>query len=305
MILIGSLALAHHLGTWDIRGVKDTDLVGTYEELQDTIKTLQPISYYPINEGASYFIKARNGNIMEFEIAWPGSRAEKFLAFMSTQPTVPSRVLRVKVPELDVLYLLKMSHRFKKNSPHFMKTMQDIHTMRELGAQIRPEHMEFFLQREKDTYTNHTPKLNVTKQTFFDSSATGVIQKYDHDSIHEAVKHLEKPAYSYFKPDETEVFCSKELFDKCAEPIKLYAVLEESYVLALERSLVPHPGVKTPKEAFDMALEKVCTSITSGWFREYAWENYFKVQTLYSESFVNNFYAGLEDGTVKLKGDTQ
>ena len=32
-----------------------------------------------------------------------------------------------------------------------------------------------------------------------------------------------------------------------------------------------------------MALMKVCTSITSGWFREYAWENYDKVLDLYNE----------------------
>ena len=45
-------------------------------------------------------------------------------------------------------------------------------------------------------------------------------------------------------------------------------------VLTIERSLVPYPGKKTPEQAYLMALEKVCTSITSGWFREFVWENY-------------------------------
>ena len=38
-----------------------------------------------------------------------------------------------------------------------------------------------------------------------------------------------------------------------------------------------------------MALEKVCTSITSGWFREYAWENYHRVVHMYKTLGVNDY----------------
>jgi hypothetical protein len=129
---------------------------------------------------------------------------------------------------------------------------------------------------------------------------TGVWQKWDHDSVHLAVKHLDKPAYEYFKPEDSEVMVSKEMWDVLPETIKLYAVLEEAYVLALERSLIPFPNRKTPKEAFDMALMKVCTSITSGWFREFSWESYDKVQALYNDNYVDKFQYGVDNEIVKL-----
>jgi hypothetical protein len=44
---------------------------------------------------------------------------------------------------------------------------------------------------------------------------------------------------------------------------------------------------------------KVCTSITSGWFREYAWENYHRVLQMYSDDFVVQFKQGLAEGKVK------
>jgi hypothetical protein len=120
---------------------------------------------------------------------------------------------------------------------------------------------------------------------------------YDHDTIHLSVKHLDRPAYTYFKPDQNEVFCDRGMFEACDEQTRLYAVLEESYVLALERSQIPFPNMPR-KQSFDMALEKVCTSITSGWFREFSWENYDKVQALYNDNYVDRLYQGVESGLV-------
>jgi len=299
MILIGSNAL-DLMGYPSNRQTNDTDYVATYEEVMSFIKKhMESIkAYYPINSGRSYFVKANSGHIYEFEIAWENSRAAKLSSFISEQTdNMIWRGLNAVVPSLDILYLLKMSHRYLKDSPHFLKTMEDIHTMRKHGAKIRPEHQAFYEERMKDTYVYSHPKLDVSKDSFFDSAVTNVYQQYDHDSIHRAVKIGEFPAYTYFQKDQ-EVLCSKGMFSTLPENIKLNAVLEESYVLALERSLIPFPFGKSAKEAFDMALMKVCTSITSGWFREYAWENYYKVQELYDENYVQKFSDGVSSGVV-------
>jgi hypothetical protein len=87
------------------------------------------------------------------------------------------------------------------------------------------------------------------------------------------------------------------LFDNLPDIVKLYGVLEESYVLALERAVIPL-NVSADR-AFEIALEKVCTSITSGWFREFAWENYDEVKKLYHESYVNKFNIALVVGKIK------
>ena len=100
----------------------------------------------------------------------------------------------------------------------------------------------------------------------------------------------EFPAYEYFKEDKSEVFCDKDLFFRLDEQTQLYAILEESYVLALERSQIPFKDKVDPKKSFDISLMKICTSITSGWFREFAWENYHKIQSLYDKTYVQRFW---------------
>lgn len=130
----------------------------------------------------------------------------------------------------------------------------------------------------------------------------GIQYTLEHDDIHEAVKHLEKPAYEYFK--DGAVWCSKALWDACSEEVKLYAALEEVYVLSLERSIHPFPNVNR-EWAFEMALMKISTSISSGWFREYCWENHYKIKALYDASYIDKFYRALDNGLIgKFKGNS-
>lgn len=300
MILIGSRALAQHIKIQ--RDFGDTDIVGTYDEVMDYVKLCRAKVYYPVKGGRKMYIKSRDGNVVEADIAWEGSVEQKLEQFVMADPqTRWTARAGMALPSLDALYMLKMSHRYLKDSPHFLKTMEDIRAMRQAGAVLRPEHLAFYEQRMKDTYVYNLPKLNVSKEAFFDEVSTGVKYTYDHDTIHLAVKHFDKPAYQYYSGGA--VWSDKEKFDTVGRAIKLHGVLEESYVLALERSLIPFPGRKTPKEAFDLALMKVCTSITSGWFREFAWENYHDVQALYSDSYVDKFNLAVADGTVKLNGE--
>jgi hypothetical protein len=296
MIVIGSKALSYHIDVG--RKINDLDIVGTYEEITAYIKRTKPKVFYPFNGGRKMYMKYADGSIVEADIAWPNSVEERLLDFVMSDGGTELAAYETFVPRLNVLYMLKMSHRYLKNSPHFLKTRQDIRLMRSHGAVILPAHEKFYQQRMKDTYVYSLPRLNVSKDAFFDEVATGVKYTYDHDSIHEAVKHLDKPAYKYYSGGE--VWSDKEKFFAQPEYIRLHGVLEEAYVLSLERSLIPFPGGKTPKEAFDMALMKVCTSITSGFFREFAWESYATVQAMYSDDYVERFRAGAESGVVNL-----
>lgn len=198
---------------------------------------------------------------------------------------------------LDWLYFLKMSHRYKKDSKHFMKTMLDIHTMRQAGAKFPEVTYELFKRREKATYKNKLPSLNVVKEDFFKKTEDFYV--YDHDTIHEAVAVDEVPAYTKYMGSGAQVMTSSEKFFSISERERLLGVIEESYVLALERSLIPNDFKPDPKKAFDMALEKVSTSITGGWFREYSWENYFKVQSMYNGNYVDKFHAANKAGKIK------
>ena len=201
----------------------------------------------------------------------------------------------------ELCFLMKWSHRFKKNSPHFEKTRSDIAAFEREYPGIRervlnhPVLGQILKEREAATYTNNLPKLNTTKENFFTDNVPYV---YDHDTIHKAVKHMDKPAYQYYMKEGEQVMCDKDKWEALPPIIKLYGVLEESYVLAIERAIVPFNT--DHYKAFKIALEKVCTSITSGWFREFAWEHYFTVLNMYDSTFVDKFNAALSEGKIAL-----
>lgn len=289
MLLIGSRAMQAHFKDFP-RAARDTDWICTIEDFEKTaassMKHGKNVSVYPTSP-SSMVVKS-NGYIAEYSIAWPGSTNETILKEHMEDSGVAS-------PEL--LLLLKLSHRYRKDSPHFLKTMRDIQFLRNRGVCLPEAMLPLLRARERETYSYKHPNLNQKKSDFF-NNANG-LYRYEHDDIHRAVSVLGPPAYTYFSADGEEVKSDRDKFFSCDESIRLRAGLEESYVLALERSLIPLPGVLTPKKAFDKALEKVCTSITSGWFREYCWENYDRIQSMYDESFVGKFNRALERGEVR------
>ena len=197
---------------------------------------------------------------------------------------------------MDVCFMLKMTHRYLKNNAHFLKTMRDIQNLRTIGATVQKKHKKFMKERERVTYWYKHPKLNKDKKDFFNGD--GVNYVFDHDSIHESVKRGDAPAYSYFQSENAEVMCDMKKFFELPEQVRLNAVYEESSVLALERSIIPFG---TPYEkAFLMALEKVCTSITSGKFREFSWENYLKVRNMYDSMTFDKFFDDVKNDKVAM-----
>ncbi len=303
MILIGSHALGYHIRS--NRLCRDFDVICSYEQFEVWIKIQKLndsiIECYPIDKGKKMIVKTKS-DIYEFEIAWDNSTAKEFATLVyrdkHTQERSIDNLGPVCIPSLNALFTLKMSHRYLRNNPHFIKTMRDIQLMKAEGAVIPEEYKTWFKERQKSTYDYGHPKLNQNKNGFFDMNQ-GVHYVYDHDTIHVAMAHLDKPAYEYYKSDKAEVMCSKEDFFNASEETRLYGVLEEAYVLALERSQIPFKDKVTPKRSFEIALEKVCTSITSGWFREYAYNNYDKVMSMYNEDYVNKFWKAVDTGIVK------
>lgn len=307
--LIGSHALiAHNINPG--RPPSDVDLVGTYDDLVALMKAYGCNYIVPIDEGRKLIGKCHENGIatliLDAEIAWEGSTAEMLLQNIASAPE--KKVLRwhgmeIMVASPYILYALKMEHRFKKNSPHFRKTMDDIKLLRKFGFdEILPEYQAMFSARQKAALDYAHPKLSVMKAEFF--KGDGIDYVYDHDSIHWAIKLGEEPAYAYFKPEDSEVLTSRSMFDKLPYATQLASVYEEACVLALERSQIPFPNT-APERSFMIALEKVSTSITSGWWREFAWENFDNAVSLYKSEvkegrlYTDVFRAGLKAGVVR------
>lgn len=308
MFLIGSKALQLHginLG----RKPMDYDLICTREWFNSWIKSYVLGKYKIVALDMSQSEKGHikfdyNGELVIVEASFVaqeyalGSDTDLFWRFAGCDLYSTSVLHQyfgyIEVAKPNLCYMLKLSHRYKKNTPFFEKTRDDILTMRVLPeCKLDAELEELFKAREALTLQKGY-KLNVNKKEFFTDN---VPYQYDHDDLHEAIKHLGQPAYTYYMKDGSEVMCDKDKFYSCAEFTRLYGVLEEAYVLALERAVIPNGT--DPALAFKIALEKVCTSITSGWFREYAWENYDRVKAMYNAKYVDWFYDALNAGRIK------
>lgn len=152
-------------------------------------------------------------------------------------------------------------------------------------------------QREKETYNYNHPSLMLSKDKFFSGDQVNYI--WNHDSIHAAVAMGPAPVYTLFQKDGEDVAVDKNKFFALDYEQQLHSVCEEAAVLAIERSLVPHPGAMEPKQAWMYALSKVCSSITSGWWREFAYENILRAIHLYPVDYYDKFKRGINTGLVK------
>lgn len=295
MILqIGSMLLRGVEGVRQPTSKSDLDYITDANGLDQLESDLFKLGFekysgnHPVRK--SYYYKHSNMQPVEIELAEKGSCAYKLLDILKDN----------KVSDIDLAYTLKMSHRFLRNSPHFEKTRTDILALRKIGAKIPECLTEWFVEREKETYYYKHPNLNHNKDKFFDTP--NVVYVYDHDTIHEVVAIEDKPAYTNFLVGEVKT--CKKLFDSLTLNTRLNAVLEESAVLAIERSLI-HRDNLTEKDIQDVwlySLQKVCTSITSGWFRDFAWENYDLCKKLYFsrvKGFYDRFLQGVAEGRVK------
>lgn len=308
MLVIGSLALQHHIKTLDMSSNKDIDVICYPHEMlrwagnNQNVRTLMPI-----RNTDKWVAFLHNQRIVEFELL--GSTTSSDLIKQMVDPDNTSGSISADgwigdamIAPIEILYLIKMSHRFKKNTPFFKKTHDHIMAIRDAFPSIEQQvsddsYQEMLKLREKESYTYAHPKLNVSKQDFFNPDI-GVDYVYDHDEIHKIVARGKSPAYSYFIMDGEDVMCDKEKFFALPLEIQLNAVFEESTVLALERSQIPFKDQVDPKRSFDMALEKVCTSITSGWFRTFAWEHFRQVEKMYQSDYADHFFNCVDRGLI-------
>jgi hypothetical protein len=120
-----------------------------------------------------------------------------------------------------------------------------------------------------------------------------------HDDIHVAVAINDRPAYTYYMKDGSDVLTDKNKFFSVPEHIRLSGTIEEAMTLAIERSLVAHKDVWAPDYAFKFALAKVCTTITGGYFRKYSFLNLFDALKGYPKDYWDTFQSAVHAGTVR------
>jgi hypothetical protein len=199
--------------------------------------------------------------------------------------------------------LTKKAHLFFP--VHFEKNINDYHFLKEMlgDFEITANMLEYFKLRKseanarfKDKY--NTPKLNITNDDFFKVSGVSDGRVYIHDDLHEVVKHFDKPIYEMMKNKENlnMAWCDKDLFFNLPYEYRVNAVQEEAYVISLERYIIPKIGEYDDLLwCYKRALMRICTTLCSGFFREFAVENYNIIIDNFNEEFYRKFTLAIKD----------
>jgi hypothetical protein len=219
----------------------------------------------------------------------------------------------------DVLYSLKKAHihfpiKFQKHIKDLMFLRQKLREEKQISLEqdlmSESDLLEkwpalttlHFLDTEHRVGKLKTPKMDQTTKEFFGKSKKYIKSYYEHDNMHWAIKHMQLPVYHHILKSNSEVETDHESWKMLSLQNKIWCVLEEVYVIALERKILPglfDKGYKfndqynDPKQAFDWALMRVCTTLCNGFFREFAVRAYDEIQKQYNSDYVNLFFKNI------------
>ena len=182
---------------------------------------------------------------------------------------------------------------FKKDEVNYIYDHDSIH-----------EAIALFVQQQLES--------NANKQE--QSSALFTKEFLDCYYANNTVSLKKLPAYTKYMKDDADVMTDADKFFQQNFQTQILGVVEETMVLALERFCFQPQNqkllrsgsrhqVKLPKYAFEFCLKKVCTTITSGYFREFAYIYYFEALKVYHElsEAGNEFYLFVNEHLDMLK----
>ena len=194
------------------------------------------------------------------------------------------------VAPLNVLAAIKRSHLWRdyqwdKHITHYNKYLRQ-----HLDDSVQ-DFLKERIKLTKEAYPQGNPNLNQSNEEFFNDAVEKV---YDHDFIHELAAYYDAPLYTRLKYDDSKAWCEKDLWEQLSLEDKRKCVAEECYVIATERFLVRNNWNYSYKGAYLTALKKVCTTLTSGWFREFSLDNHPEIMALFDVNKLNSIKENLK-----------
>ncbi len=295
MLITGSRALNYHFPNY--KKEIDWDFIGTKKEVLHWFGEKNITPDIKIFSNLKVYTTVIDSVIYEFEIAEEGYSGYEYLEASKNEE------FSLEYANLNVLFSMKKSHIHQPIN--FNKHIEDYHFLKNC---LVIDHLEYITKKRiKETDTrlkSKTPKLNQTVDEFVKESQSVLNRIYDHDDLHKIVAYYNEPLYFKIQPSHDVVMCSKKLWDKLNYEDKIKCIHEEAFVIALERKIIPMLFQKgdlyTKEKAVKWALMRICTTLASGWFREFAIENYFQIVNRINYIFIDNFFEKYENNTIKL-----
>jgi len=305
MLIVGSKALKHHFPQIN-REVKDIDIIGTNDNIKYLINALLPrkvretkhITTLIDIQKQNEFFNTKNVEILNADNS---ESLRKYINY-DTHNGYLGNGLRFASPE--VILSLKKSHihfpiKFDKHISDYCFLINHFNGVDKLSDITKLN----FKETEERVGKLRTPSLNKSTKEFFGQSDGFVQTFFIHDDIHRVMAHYDMPLYERMQKDSTLAKCEKDMWNEFTFEDKCKCVLEEAYVIALERKVLPSVfgGKKwvSPEEAINWSLMRVCTTLCSGWFRQFATDNYLKIKDFINRDYVEKFLTAYQNGEIR------
>jgi hypothetical protein len=302
MLVVGSKALNYHFPEFQ-REVKDIDIIGTTDDINYLIETLNPekvLDNHNITtllniQNPNEFFNTKNVEILNSD------NSIALTEYIKYENNSNLGGLRYASPE--VLLSLKKSHIHFPIK--FQKHIKDYNFLLDLLKEDKLENITKINFKETELRFGKlkTPSLKKSTSKFFDQSEGYVKYFYIHDDIHQVMAHYDRPIYEDMQTTSESAWCQKELWDNFSFEKKAKCVLEEAYVIALERKIIPMlngvSDVVSSKKALEWSLMRICTTLCSGWFRQFAADNYSRICEYINHQYVQKFLEAEQIGKIK------
>jgi hypothetical protein len=299
MLIVGSKAFCKIFNS--DRSINDIDIIGTKKHADILVKKLKPKK-----------IKDENGLISLISIDKNSDFDKENLEILVSDDSVSLKSYleyegnpkELKYASAEVLFSLKKSHihfpiKFSKHISDYCKLYDHLNGVDVLSGITKIN----FTETENRIGKLKTPSLNKSVKKFFGQS-NGLVKSYFiHDDMHMAVAHYDRPLYERMQKDLELAKCDKNLWNDFSFEDKCKCVLEEAYVISLERKILPMLFGKgtliSSLDSLDWALMRICTTLCSGWFRSFATDNFFRIKQFSNLNYVEDFLEKYQNGEIK------
>ena len=263
-ILVGSRALAIRNSSFRVKDTADWDIITNQSINAPNVELLDPDKQS--NRGLTQYLDGLTVNYQGYEL---------------------------HVPTLTGLAIVKRSHLWRDVGFDKHITMYHKHMMPFVSYSANDRtYLNNRIATIRSEYGDKHPSLKKTPKEFFDDY---VIKKYDHDMLHELVAYGKQPIYQSLLIDCNSVWCDVDKWTSLSIDEQNKCVSEEAMVIAIERYLVPSEWKYSVKIAYYKALHRICTTLTSGWFRDHAIDNFSTIMDLCDPNQILSIRMQLKD----------
>lgn len=289
MLLTGSRALSHYLCK---PNSSDWDFIASEAELNKLNLSFDSRDYLKVDNVEFLNKDCLNNNV--------------FIGSVEVLPFIQDNNFRFNynICTIKELYIQKRSHiyrsrKFPRDITYLQLLKKECLDLYKSIPGLDNPILKDRIKLTKQKYGSKNPNLNQSNESFFDDYVT---KYFNHDDLHRLMAHYDEPIYEKLKINSELAKCEKFLWDNLSYEDKVKCVQEECYVIALERKIIPDFILDKPhmpcRISFDHALSMVCTTLTGGWFRDFAIDNWANIRCNLKD-FISEFKRAYYDNRIK------